>query len=102
MQASGWTRGCLAQNLAAELAPGENAMAETIDDVFRSWTTVLARGLRRHGQSAARTEVTARAFLAALEGARTLARAARSAAPFEAIAAVMVAMLRTPPRPQSR
>jgi AcrR family transcriptional regulator len=94
MKTSGWSLGCLAQNLAAELAPLNPSMSDLLDGVFQSWTVVIAGFLRRTGLRRSQAERTARALLAALEGARTLARAARTPAPFDAVAWAIVASLK--------
>jgi len=86
MQASGWAIGCLAQNLAIELAPSDTEMADAVAEIFRRWTDVIAEGLGGPERPRRKSERRARALLAALEGARTLARAMRSAAAFEAVA----------------
>jgi AcrR family transcriptional regulator len=94
MKASNWTRGCLAQNLANELAPADTVIVDAIDAVFRSWTNVIAHSLRSGGIGRAEADRLARALLAGLEGARTLARTAKSTAPFDAVAFVFVAALK--------
>jgi TetR/AcrR family transcriptional repressor of lmrAB and yxaGH operons len=91
MQASDWKLGCLAQNLATELAPADDKMADAIAEVFRAWTRVLAEGLAgRRPAPRGELERKAATLLAALEGARTLARVVRKPAPFDAVAEVMM------------
>lgn len=79
MEASDWTLGCMVQNLAGELAPMDADWSARLDAILDRWIKALAAGL---GGDRGR----ATALLAALEGARTLARVARSKAPFTAVA----------------
>lgn len=81
MAAAGFSLGCAAQTLALELAPGDVEMREALSRVFQTWIGGIAQGLG--GAPAARQD--AEALLAALEGARTLARVSRSTASFEAV-----------------
>jgi AcrR family transcriptional regulator len=85
MQASDWSLGCAAQNLANELASSDRAIAELTAGTFAAWSTIIADAIRPAYGSRAIAERRATALLAALEGARTLARAARSEAPFDAV-----------------
>jgi TetR/AcrR family transcriptional repressor of lmrAB and yxaGH operons len=87
MQASGWNNGCLAQNLASELAPSDPAMADAVAAIFRRWTSVIGASLMPNPDSPrADAERRGTALLAALEGARTLARVLRKPTPFDAVA----------------
>jgi TetR/AcrR family transcriptional regulator, lmrAB and yxaGH operons repressor len=79
MAASDWKLGCVAQVLAQELAPADAEAADALAALFGEWTEVIAGALGSDGERAL-------ALVAGLEGARTLARASRSAAPFEAVA----------------
>lgn len=83
MIASGWTCGCLAQTLAQELAPRDAEVADALAALFDEWIGVAAAAIAPRATQAARRHATA--LVAALEGARTLARAQRSAAPFDAV-----------------
>jgi AcrR family transcriptional regulator len=92
LRASDWKMGCLAQNLAQELAPADAAITDALSRVFQSWVSVIARALssgRRKGEG----ERNALALLSGLEGARSLSRAAKNASAFDAVAAAMVAAL---------
>jgi len=84
MCTSGWTCGCVAQTLAQELAPGDMQMADSLGELFEEWVDIIASALAQRGtdKSARRRAL---ALVAGLEGARTLARAQRSAAPFDAV-----------------
>lgn len=79
MAISDWTMGCVAQVLAQELAPSDAEAADALAGLFDEWTAIIAEAL-------ADGRDRALALVAALEGARTLARASRSAAPFDAVA----------------
>lgn len=92
MAAANWDLGCAAQNLANELAPSDSAMADQLAAIFESWSAVIAEAIEPGCASPGEAKQRAVAFLAALEGARTLARAARSAAPFDAVASLFAPM----------
>jgi AcrR family transcriptional regulator len=94
MKTSGWSLGCLAQNLASELAPLHPSMSNVLEGVFQSWIVVISAHLRRAGFRRPEAERSARALVAALEGARTLARAARTPAPFDAVAWAIITTLK--------
>lgn len=85
MRASDWAMGCAAQTLAQELAPGDAEMTDALGALFNEWVEIAAAAV---GPSDDRQSARARALalVAALEGARTLARALRSTAPFDAVA----------------
>jgi TetR/AcrR family transcriptional repressor of lmrAB and yxaGH operons len=85
MEATQCTKSCLAQNFANELAPADMEMADQLAAIFARWRAAIAAGLASEKVSRKAAEQKAMAILAALEGARTLARAMRSSAPFEAI-----------------
>jgi len=88
MEAADWGIGCAAQNLANELAPANREFADALAAIFAAWTAVIADVLTPSRSSArGATERRAMALIAALEGARSLARAMRSAAPFDAVIA---------------
>jgi len=85
MEATDWTFGCAAQNLANELAPGDGEFAAALAEIFAGWIAAIAEGIKARHPSRAAAERRATAILAALEGARTLARSARSGAAFDAV-----------------
>ncbi|MCY1170408.1 hypothetical protein D9M73_104780 [compost metagenome] len=85
MSESGWTMGCVAQTLAQELPPGDAEMAEALAALFGALVEIIAAAIGS-SEPAASAQSRATALVAALEGARTLARAQRSAAPFDAVA----------------
>ncbi|MGL4558909.1 MAG: TetR/AcrR family transcriptional regulator, partial [Afipia sp.] len=94
MEASGWALGCAAQNLANELAPGDPEFADAAAKVFGGWIAVITEAIKPSYPSRAIAERRATALLAALEGAKTLARTTRSAAPFDAVIDMMMPELR--------
>lgn len=94
MEATHWTLGCAAQNLAIELAPGDREFADALAETFAGWTAAITEAIRPAYPSRAIAERRATAILAALEGAKTLARTARSAAPFDAVIDMVLPELR--------
>jgi AcrR family transcriptional regulator len=83
MATSTWASGCLAQNLAQELAPEDAEVADALAGLFEGWVAVIVKAFGSRATQASRRR--AMALVAALEGARTLARTMRSAAPFDAV-----------------
>lgn len=79
MTQSKWTKGCVAQVLAQELAPSDAEVADALQALFEEWAQIGRQALPARGQ--------ALALVAALEGARTIARTTRSKAPFDAVIA---------------
>jgi len=98
MADSGWTLGCAAQNLANELAPLDAGFADSVAATFDGWIAVIADAIHGAYDSRALASRRATALLASLEGAKTLARAARSEAPFLAVNEWMAAELAPRPR----
>ena len=94
MEATDWTLGCAAQNLAIELAPGDREFADALAKTFAGWTAVITDAIRPAYPSRAVAERRATAILAALEGAKTLARSSRSATPFDAVIDMVLPELR--------
>jgi TetR/AcrR family transcriptional regulator, lmrAB and yxaGH operons repressor len=94
MAAAGWTLGCAAQNLTNEIASGDPDLAGVLARLFAAWIAVIAAAIRPGYPSKAAAERRATALLAALEGARTLARAGRSDAAFDAVLDLVVSELR--------
>jgi len=94
MEATDWTLGCAAQNLAIELAPGDREFADALAKTFAGWTAVITDAIRPAYPSGAVAERRATAILAALEGAKTLARSRRSATPFDAVIDMVLPELR--------
>lgn len=82
---SGWTSGCVAQTLAQELAPNDEEISHSLAALFDEWVDVIAAAIRSTDATAASARQRAVALVASLEGARTLARVHRSAAPFDAV-----------------
>jgi TetR/AcrR family transcriptional regulator, lmrAB and yxaGH operons repressor len=94
MEATDWTLGCAAQNLAIELAPGDREFADALARTFAGWTSVITDAIRAAYPSRSVAARRATAILAALEGAKTLARTSRSADPFDAVIDMVVPKLR--------
>lgn len=85
MKASDWAMGCAAQVLAQELAPGDAEMSDALASLFNEWVEIVAAAIG-HSADGRSARARALALVAALEGARTVARTLRSAAPFDAVA----------------
>lgn len=81
MAKSAWTKGCVGQVLAQELAPKDAEVADALQVLFDEWAQIIGQALGSRSTYMQR----ATALVAALEGARTLARACRSRAPFDAV-----------------
>jgi AcrR family transcriptional regulator len=90
MEESDWRLGCAAQNIANELAPSDSRIADQLAEIFARWVAVVGDAIKSACPSREIAEQRATAIIAALEGARALARATRASAPFEAIADSMV------------
>jgi AcrR family transcriptional regulator len=86
METTNWTMSCLAQNFANELAPADKEIADDLAAIFAHWRAAIADALAAEGESRSAVDRRAMALLASLEGARTLARAMQSSAPFAAFA----------------
>jgi TetR/AcrR family transcriptional repressor of lmrAB and yxaGH operons len=86
MRASGWTLGCAAQNIAMEAEKLETPLIQDCAGVFERWIAALAEALGpRESPSQARQRAIG--LLAAIQGARGLARVARSREAFDALKA---------------
>ncbi len=94
MEATDWKFGCAAQNLANELAPGDRQFTDVLAQIFSGWISVATDAIRSAYPSRPVAERRATALVAALEGARTLARATRSDVPFDAVLDMMMPELR--------
>ena len=90
MVASGFQYGCLMQNLANELPALDADLTKRVARGFVDSTEIVAEHFKGCGFTSARASSTAAALVAALEGARTIARLERRAAIFEALADVSV------------
>jgi AcrR family transcriptional regulator len=84
MRGSGFALGCALQNIATEKAPADPAITAVLKDGFEAWIAAIADHLA--SCRVAEPHSTATALVAALEGARTLARVQGSDAVFRAIA----------------
>ncbi len=88
MVATDFQYGCLMQNLANELPALDAGLTERIARGFEESTEMVAAHFRGCGFDAARAASMAAALVAALEGARTIARLERTPAVFKALADV--------------
>lgn len=88
MVACDFQYGCLMQNLANELPALDAELTKRVARGFVDSTEIVAEHFRGCGFAAARASSTAAALVAALEGARTIARLERTPAIFEALADV--------------
>lgn len=88
MVASDFKFGCLMQNLANELPALDAELTKRVARGFVDSTEVIAEHFRGCGFAPTRASSTAAALIAALEGARTVARLERTPAIFEALAEV--------------
>ena len=90
MVASDFQYGCLMQNLANELPALDAGLTKRVARGFVDSTAIIAEHFRGCGFAPARAPSVASALVAALEGARTVARLERTPAVFEALADVSV------------
>jgi len=90
MVASDFQYGCLMQNLANELPALDAELTKRVARGFVDSTEIIAAHFRGCDFAPARASSTAAALVAALEGARTVARLERTPAVFEALADVSV------------
>lgn len=86
MVASDFTFGCLMQNLANELPAIDADLTKRVARGFVDSTELIVEHFIGCGFPPQRASSTAAALVAALEGARTIARLERSTAIFEALA----------------
>ncbi|WP_343676687.1 TetR/AcrR family transcriptional regulator [Paraburkholderia heleia] len=96
MVASDFQYGCLMQNLANELPALDAELTRRVARGFVESTAIIAEHFRECGFAPARASSTAAALVAALEGARTIARLERTPAIFEALAEVSAQRLAAP------
>jgi len=90
MVASDFQYGCLMQNLANELPALDAELTKRIARGFVDSTEIVAEHFRGCGFAPARASSAAAALVAAVEGARTIARLERTPAIFEALANVSI------------
>ncbi|MGY5802101.1 TetR/AcrR family transcriptional regulator [Rhizobium sp. LEGMi12c] len=90
MVAADFQYGCLMQNLANELPALDADLTKRVARGFLDSTEIIADHFRGCGFTSERASSAAAALVAALEGARTIARLERSPAIFEALADVSV------------
>ncbi|WP_416360950.1 TetR/AcrR family transcriptional regulator [Burkholderia gladioli] len=90
MVASDFQYGCLMQNLANELPALDAELTERVARGFADSTGIIRKHFRECGFTPARASSSAAALVAALEGARTIARLERTPAVFRALAEVSI------------
>jgi TetR/AcrR family transcriptional regulator, lmrAB and yxaGH operons repressor len=90
MRGSDYALGCVLQNIAGERAPHDPRLTPLLQDGFEAWVRAVADHLSACG--IAEPRALAQALIAALEGARSLARASRSDSVFTAVASTFTAM----------
>lgn len=93
MRSSNFTLGCAIQNIAAEKAPMRSALNERLDKALASWTSAASSQFELCGLSRPEADRHAVTLIAALEGARTIARIQQSDAVFNLIADTLVGSL---------
>jgi TetR/AcrR family transcriptional regulator, lmrAB and yxaGH operons repressor len=81
METNHWI-GCAAQILVQELPPNNQKLRRQLSTVYKRWIQAVAIAIRPDCESETAAEDLATLVIAALNGARTLARGARSQAPF--------------------
>ena len=81
METNHWI-GCAAQILVQELPSNNQKLRRQLSTVYKRWIEAVAIAIRADCESETAAEDMATLLIAALSGARTLARAARSQAPF--------------------
>ncbi len=96
MVESDFQYGCLMQNLANELPALDAELTQRVARGFTDSTEIVAAHFRGCGFAPARASSTAAALVAAVEGARTVARLERTPAIFQALAEVSVQGWATP------
>jgi AcrR family transcriptional regulator len=90
MVATDFQYGCLMQNLANELPALDAELTKRVARGFVASTEIVAEHFRGCGFTPARASSTAASLVAAIEGARTIARLERTPAIFEALEEVSV------------
>jgi len=86
MIADDYQYGCLMQNLVNELPTLDAGLTERVARGFVDLTEIIGEHLRNCGFAPALASSSAAALLAAIEGARTIARVERAPAVFETLA----------------
>jgi TetR/AcrR family transcriptional regulator, lmrAB and yxaGH operons repressor len=91
MSASEFRLGCAIQNVASEKALDDPRLLAVVRDAFDRWQRALAAQFIASGLDQQAAATTATGLLAALEGARTLARANGNTDAFSAVASLFAA-----------
>jgi AcrR family transcriptional regulator len=85
MQVSGWTLGCLLQNLSGEMAPSDPIWAARLEAIEQRWRQALVDGFVNCGVAPDDARMLATSFLSGLLGARSLARLVQSSESFDEV-----------------
>jgi TetR/AcrR family transcriptional regulator, lmrAB and yxaGH operons repressor len=89
LEASGWTASCLAHQLGNELAHADTQITAAISSITQTWIASMAVVMQRVAHSREEARMLATGFLAALSGARSMARIVGSKVPFDSVAETM-------------
>src|SRR5580765_847385 len=87
------TAGC--SLLAVTVAADSEPLLDRAGEIFAAWTERVGELLAAGGVPAEQSTALATSLIAACEGGVVLARAARSMAPYEAVAGVQLALVRS-------
>ena len=90
---SDFTAGC--SLLAVTVAADSEPLLDKAGTIFAAWTVRIAGLLAEGGVPAEQSTALATSLIAACEGGVVLARAARSLAPYDAVASVQLATIRS-------
>jgi hypothetical protein len=94
LEATDYADACPIETVALEVASTNETLRAVTAEIFESWITGAAARGEALGLSSAKARALAIGFVAALEGAFVLARAAKSTEPLDAAGAMVVTALR--------
>jgi AcrR family transcriptional regulator len=93
LRATDYADACPIATVALEVASSDENLRQVTAEIFESWLRSAASRLEAGGVPSDRTTQLATLLVAALEGGFLLSRAAKDAAPMEAIGDLLVAMM---------
>ena len=96
LEKSDFALGCPLAGILANACTESGALRTAVAEVLSSWTTAVVQGLTIKGTPADVARRAAATFVGGVEGAIIMARASRSAAPFDVLADTVPALLATP------
>jgi AcrR family transcriptional regulator len=99
---SDFQRGCPVGNVAMDVASSEPKIRSVCDEIFGTWTALIAKKLQVSGLPKTEASSLAEFVLSALEGALILCRAQRSTEPLNRVADRIEVMLARIPRKRLR